>query len=212
MVLESGTGSGSLTTSLARAVAPWGHVHTFEYHAQRAEAAADEFASNGLSGVVTTLQRDIETLGFPEALAGQADGVFLDLPGPHKVVASAAASLRADGVFVSFSPCIEQARAVLCGVPGFARPSIGSPVNFADCLIGSPVSSQSSGAPRPVRLLRSGRAEMTGKGWRDRRLRAAIHCHSGEDLVCQPSPWVPMAHGWLRLRGAPGSCLELTGP
>lgn len=109
-MLESGTGSGSLTTSLARAIAPSGHVHTFEYHAQRAEAAAEEFAANGLSGVITTQQRDIEALGFPEALAGTADGVFLDLPGPHKVVASAAASLRIDGIFVSFSPCIEQAR------------------------------------------------------------------------------------------------------
>ena len=41
-------------------------------------------------------------------LAGTADAVFLDLPGPAKVVPSAAASLRPDGVIVSFSPCIEQ--------------------------------------------------------------------------------------------------------
>ena len=36
VVLETGTGSGSLTHALAGAVAPDGEVHTFEYHNQRA--------------------------------------------------------------------------------------------------------------------------------------------------------------------------------
>lgn len=42
-VLESGTGSGSLTHALARAIAPIGHVHTFDFHKQRATDAAAEF-------------------------------------------------------------------------------------------------------------------------------------------------------------------------
>ena len=54
--------------------------------------------------------------GFPADLAGAADAVFLDLPGPAKVVPSAAASLRPDGVIVSFSPCIEQVR-ISCSLP-----------------------------------------------------------------------------------------------
>ncbi|GAB4821569.1 hypothetical protein N2152v2_008615 [Parachlorella kessleri] len=95
-VLESGTGSGSLTTSLARAVAPTGHVWTFEFHEQRASTAAEEFKANGLGGLVTVTQRDIEGQGFPEELHGKADALFLDLPGPWKVQRTCAA-LNANG-------------------------------------------------------------------------------------------------------------------
>lgn len=107
-MLESGTGSGSLTTSLARAVAPTGQVHTCEFHEQRAQLAREDFARNGLSDLVTVRHRNIERDGFPEELHGQADGLFLDLPGPWRAVPSAGRCLRPDGVFCAFSPCIEQ--------------------------------------------------------------------------------------------------------
>ena len=42
-VVESGTGSGCMTLSLARAVYPSGKVHTFEFNAVRAVKAAEEF-------------------------------------------------------------------------------------------------------------------------------------------------------------------------
>lgn len=60
-------------------------MHTFEFHEQRCQAAAEDFKQLGLDSTVHLKQRDIEGQGFPAELAGQADAVFLDLPGPWKV-------------------------------------------------------------------------------------------------------------------------------
>lgn len=108
VVLESGTGSGSLTTSLARAVAPNGHVYTFDFHEQRAASAREDFDSNGLSSLVSIGVRDIQGEGFPDEYSGQADSIFLDLPQPWLAIPSAAKMLKQDGILCSFSPCIEQ--------------------------------------------------------------------------------------------------------
>ncbi|KVH92831.1 tRNA (adenine(58)-N(1))-methyltransferase catalytic subunit TRMT61A [Cynara cardunculus var. scolymus] len=108
VVLESGTGSGSLTTSLSRAIAPTGHVHTFDFHEQRAAAAREDFERTGLSSLVTVGVRDIQGEGFPKDLTGLADAVFLDLPQPWLAIGSAGEMLKPDGVLCSFSPCIEQ--------------------------------------------------------------------------------------------------------
>nr|GEV57671.1 tRNA (adenine(58)-N(1))-methyltransferase catalytic subunit TRMT61A [Tanacetum cinerariifolium] len=108
VVLESGTGSGSLSTSLARAIAPTGHVYTFDFHEQRAAAAREDFEKTGLSNLVTVGVRDIQGEGFPKDLNGKADAVFLDLPQPWLAIPSAGEMLKQDGVLCSFSPCIEQ--------------------------------------------------------------------------------------------------------
>ncbi|KAK6143435.1 hypothetical protein DH2020_023783 [Rehmannia glutinosa] len=108
VVLESGTGSGSLTTSLARAVAPNGHVYTFDFHEQRAASAREDFERTGLSSLVTVGVRDIQGEGFPDEFLGRADSVFLDLPQPWLAIPSVAKMLQQDGVLCSFSPCIEQ--------------------------------------------------------------------------------------------------------
>jgi len=39
VVIESGTGSGSFSHSIIRSIIPTGHLHTFEYHEQRAQIA-----------------------------------------------------------------------------------------------------------------------------------------------------------------------------
>ncbi|CAM6128968.1 unnamed protein product [Calypogeia fissa] len=108
VVLESGTGSGSLTTALARAAAPSGHIYTFDFHEQRADAARKDFERNGLSSLVTVGVRDIQGEGFPLEFAGEVDAIFLDLPQPWTAVPSAVKLLRGDAPLCSFSPCIEQ--------------------------------------------------------------------------------------------------------
>ncbi|MCO5555149.1 hypothetical protein L7F22_008691 [Adiantum nelumboides] len=108
LVAESGTGSGSLTTSLARSVAPSGRVFTFDFHEQRANSARQNFVKNGLDGIITVATRDIQGLGFPDNLNGKLDTVFLDLPQPWLAIPSAVKVLRCNGALCSFSPCIEQ--------------------------------------------------------------------------------------------------------
>ena len=139
-MLETGTGSGSLTHSLARTVAPSGSVYTFEFHAGRAAKAREEFERHGLSssdenenkpGVVIPRERDIQADGFGADLeeAGDADACFLDLPSPWLAVSSAARCLRPDGVCCSFSPCVEQVQRTISemakeGFVGFATHEI----------------------------------------------------------------------------------------
>eukprot|EP00644_Phytophthora_capsici_P007190 jgi/Phyca11/112772/e_gw1.22.50.1 len=107
-VVESGTGSGALTTSFARTVAPHGHVFTFEFNAHRAEIAREEFKRNGLENVITVDCRDACEQGFPVELEGTIDMVFLDLPSPWIAVGHATKMLKQGGFFASYSPCIEQ--------------------------------------------------------------------------------------------------------
>ena len=106
VVLESGTGSGSLTHALARAVGKSGHVHTHEFHKERYEVARGEFESHGLGDVVTAYHRNVCADGF--AVEG-ATAVFLDLPSPWEAIPHAVRALSpAGGRLCSFSPCVEQ--------------------------------------------------------------------------------------------------------
>ena len=53
-----------------------------------------------------------------EVTAAFVQGVFLDLPAPWKAAASAVQCLMPNGVFISFSPCIEQVRILTLWVGG----------------------------------------------------------------------------------------------
>ncbi|KAL8133943.1 hypothetical protein AgCh_009128 [Apium graveolens] len=108
LVLELGTGSGSLTNSFARAVAPSGHVYTYDFHEQRAASAREDFERTGLSSLVTMGLRDIQGEVFPNEFTGKADSIFLDLPQPWLAIPSVGKMLKQYGILRSFSPCIEQ--------------------------------------------------------------------------------------------------------
>ena len=91
-VVESGTGSGALSTDFARVLSPIGHLFTFEYNEMRAREASAEFERNGLSSIISVFHRDAYTDGFivkdeNEKLCVDdrhpVDAVFLDLPKPY---------------------------------------------------------------------------------------------------------------------------------
>jgi precorrin-6B methylase 2 len=112
-VVESGTGSGSLTHALARSVGPTGKVFTFEFSEDRVNKARAEFASHRLTDRVICTHRDAVASGFqPECPKGRANAVFLDLPNPWGALQFAKDSLMPNGILCSFSPCIEQVQRV----------------------------------------------------------------------------------------------------
>ena len=121
VVVEAGTGSGSLSHSLARAVYPTGKLLTFDFHEERSKTAAAEFQHHGLESIVVAKARDVcvqhtegcsdEDWGFGLP-ANTADGLFLDVPGPHLAVPAVKHTLKPGGVFCNFSPCIEQVQRV----------------------------------------------------------------------------------------------------
>jgi tRNA (adenine57-N1/adenine58-N1)-methyltransferase len=70
-VVESGTGSGSFTHFLSRAVGSTGHIYTFDFHTGRVEQARREFTEHGIVSNVTVSFRDVCNDGF--GLDGVAD-------------------------------------------------------------------------------------------------------------------------------------------
>lgn len=109
IVVESGTGSGSLSHALIRAVKPHGHLYTFDFHETRCDTVREEFSNHGLSQYVTVTHRDVCEMGFSDNVNNKCDAVFLDLPHPWLAIPHAINCLKKSGGRIcSFSPCIEQ--------------------------------------------------------------------------------------------------------
>lgn len=111
IVVESGTGSGSLSHSLIRACRPNGFLHTFEVNELRAKEAQCEFDEHKLGNNVRVTLRNVCEQGFSEELAGKADACMLDLPRTWDAIEHAYKVLKPFGSrLCTFSPCIEQVK------------------------------------------------------------------------------------------------------
>ena len=110
-VVESGTGTGSLSVSMCKAVFPKGHLFTFEFNESRAKNAKLDFEKLGLDSFITVTHRDVLSDGFlldDKVTASMADACFLDLPSPERAIPHAYQILKKKGKVCNFSPCIEQ--------------------------------------------------------------------------------------------------------
>uniref|UniRef100_A0A6M2DGV5 tRNA (adenine(58)-N(1))-methyltransferase catalytic subunit TRMT61A n=1 Tax=Xenopsylla cheopis TaxID=163159 RepID=A0A6M2DGV5_XENCH len=124
-VVESGTGSGSLSHAFIRAVLPHGHLYTFDFHEVRTQQAQTEFQDHGLADFVTVIHRDVCESGFSPELDHKADAVFLDLPLPWEAIKHATKTFKkTGGRFCSFSPCIEQVQKTCVALLNFGYTEI----------------------------------------------------------------------------------------
>jgi tRNA (adenine57-N1/adenine58-N1)-methyltransferase len=104
-ILESGVGSGALTSTLLRAIGPHGHLTGYEIRDDFADRARRNI--EGFLG--PDLPLDIEVRDVYEGIAlDDLDRVMLDLPEPWRVVKHAEAALRPGGILVAYLPTIGQ--------------------------------------------------------------------------------------------------------
>lgn len=103
-VVEAGTGSGALTMAMANAVRPGGLIYSYDISEKHQRVAAKNIENSGMMPWVELKVHDI-TENIPE---NEVDAVFLDMATPWKVVPSAWEALAGSGIFMSFSPTIEQ--------------------------------------------------------------------------------------------------------
>jgi tRNA (adenine57-N1/adenine58-N1)-methyltransferase len=104
-ILESGMGSGALTTALLRAVGPTGRVTGYEIRDDfRDRAVANVHGYLGTDVPLDAHVRDVYE-GIDER---DLDRVVLDLPEPWRVVKHAIEALRPGGILLAYLPTILQ--------------------------------------------------------------------------------------------------------
>ncbi len=102
---EVGSGSGALTSILARYVQPLGHVYSFERRPEFMEKALKNVERLGLADYVTFKVRDVALEGF--GVKG-VEVCVVDVAEPWSIVKAAREALQPGGRWVSLSPTTEQ--------------------------------------------------------------------------------------------------------
>jgi tRNA (adenine57-N1/adenine58-N1)-methyltransferase catalytic subunit len=103
-VVESGTGTGALTTALAHYVQPTGKIYSYDIREEGQKTAEKNLKRSNLNDFVELKLKDVVT-GIDER---NVDAVILDLAVPWLVVPQAYEALKPSGTIVSFSPTIDQ--------------------------------------------------------------------------------------------------------
>jgi tRNA (adenine57-N1/adenine58-N1)-methyltransferase len=111
-IIEAGTGSGALTTALAWAVGPTGHVFSYDRRQDMQDLAADNLKRVGLADRVTLRLVDIDA-GFLET---DVDAVFLDLPNPHDYLEQVRTAIRTGGALGAILPTMNQVSTLLASL------------------------------------------------------------------------------------------------
>ena len=108
-VIEAGTGSGSLTLGLARAVGESGRVVSYEAREDHHERAAENVATwyEGSGGKPENLELRVGDIyeGLEER---GADRMVLDLPEPWRAIGTATGSLATGGILCCYLPTVPQ--------------------------------------------------------------------------------------------------------
>lgn len=107
-VLEAGTGSGSLTLALLRAVGPKGTVHTFDvredFHTKAVKNIERYSGSDPNYGTLDARLGDL----YEDEIDVEVDRVIFDLTEPWRALHNVERCLRPGGILLSYVPTVPQ--------------------------------------------------------------------------------------------------------
>lgn len=108
-VLEAGTGSGSLTLALARAVGGGGRVVSYEIRPDHHERAAGNVAAfyEGSGGKPEHLELRVGDV-FEGVAERELDRMIFDLAEPWRAIGTTTESLAPGGIFCAYLPTVPQ--------------------------------------------------------------------------------------------------------